>query len=98
MDAIRLLMMGRATGKGFNIKGKSAKLNLMAGLVPYVQRSKEAHETLAEPSGPADRATVYYSTDGRSAKPWQRTWNRVGQSLACQGTHHGEDPRPPRHP
>ena len=42
MDAVRMMMEGRATGKSLNVKGKSAKQGRLSGFVPYVQIHKEA--------------------------------------------------------
>lgn len=36
-DALRMMILGRATGKGLNIKGKSAKKGVLSGFVPFVQ-------------------------------------------------------------
>ena len=57
------MLSGKAVGKGLNIKGKSAKLNRMAGVVPYLQNSKDDHRKLIEPSDPAARLTAYYTTE-----------------------------------
>ena len=44
LDAIRMLMLGKATGKGLNVKGKSAKQGRLSGFVPFVQISEERHK------------------------------------------------------
>ena len=44
MDAIRKMMSGEATGKGLEIKGKSAKKGMLSSLVPFVQIYEEQHK------------------------------------------------------
>lgn len=36
-DALRMMIVGKATGKGLNIKGKSAKQGVLSGFVPLLQ-------------------------------------------------------------
>ena len=43
-DAISLMMKGEATGKGMEVKGKSAKKGLLSGLIPLVQIHEEKHK------------------------------------------------------
>ena len=43
-EAINMMMMGRATGKALNIKGKSAKRGQLTGFVPFLQISAEEHK------------------------------------------------------
>ena len=43
-DAIRNLMLGIATGKGLDIKGKSAKRGNISSFVPFVQIYEEGHK------------------------------------------------------
>ena len=43
-DAIRKMMSGEATGKGLEIKGKSAKRGMLSSLVPFVQIYEEEHK------------------------------------------------------
>ena len=44
MAAIRKMMSGEATGKGLEIKGKSAKKGMLSSLVPFVQIYEEQHK------------------------------------------------------
>ena len=44
MDAIRKMMSGEATGKGLEIKGKSAKCGCLSALVPFIQIYEEQHK------------------------------------------------------
>ena len=42
-------MIGKVgVGKGLNIKGKSAKMNCLSGLVPFVQISDNMHKQMIE--------------------------------------------------
>jgi Domain found in Dishevelled, Egl-10, and Pleckstrin (DEP) len=43
-DAIRKMMLGQAVGKGFDIKGKSAKKGKLSGFVPFLQISENRHK------------------------------------------------------
>lgn len=49
-----------AVGKGFNVKGKSAKLNALSGFVPFLQISDNSHKEVVEPSPPDSRVTIYF--------------------------------------
>ena len=42
-DALRLMMERDGTGKGLNIKGKSAKKGKLSGFVPFLQISENKH-------------------------------------------------------
>ena len=42
-DAIRMMMVGQATGKSLNVKGKSAKRGKLSGFVPFIQISDPNH-------------------------------------------------------
>mmetsp|Transcript_75856 Transcript_75856/g.180198 ORF Transcript_75856/g.180198 Transcript_75856/m.180198 type:complete len:772 (+) Transcript_75856:158-2473(+) len=44
-DAIRVMLEGRGTGKGLNIKGKSAKRGELSGFVPFLQISQNDHKS-----------------------------------------------------
>lgn len=67
LDAIRMMMSGRATGKGLNIKGKSAKEGKLSGFVPYLQISDEKHKRKLGVS-PADAtARVFYPSHAARA-------------------------------
>jgi len=43
-DAIHKMMSGEATGKGLEIKGKSAKCGCLSALVPFIQIYEEQHK------------------------------------------------------
>lgn len=44
-EAIQKMMLGRGTGKGLNIKGKSAKGGDLSGYVPFVQINDDKHKS-----------------------------------------------------
>ena len=61
-DAIRKMIRGEATGKGLDIKGKSAKIGKLCGLVPYLQISINAHKKkILRPPRDA-RVRIYYKS------------------------------------
>ena len=63
LDAVRMMMEGRATGKGLNVKGKSAKQGRISGFVPFVQIHEEAHKRRV-PNPPADAlARVFFASE-----------------------------------
>ena len=43
-DAIHKMMSGQATGKGLEVKGKSAKCGCLSALVPFIQIYEEQHK------------------------------------------------------
>ena len=56
-----MMIQGTATGKGLNVKGKSAKRGKLSGFVPFVQISTRAHVPLVG-TLPADaRLCIYCS-------------------------------------
>ena len=63
IKAISLMMQGKATGKGLNIKGKSAKDGELSGFVPVLQISEEAHKRLVGMSPRDARVRVYYRSE-----------------------------------
>jgi len=61
-NAIAKMIEGDAVGKALNIKGKSAKKNVLSGYVPYLQISENEHKAKIEDS-PADaRVTIFYQS------------------------------------
>ena len=61
-DAIKMMMEGKATGKGLNVKGKSAKKGRLSGFVPFLQISDEAHKLKIGTSPPYTSVRVYYAS------------------------------------
>ena len=68
MIALRMMLEGRATGKGLNVKGKSARQGELSGFVPFLQISEEAHKHKVGTSPKEARIRVYYqSSESREA-------------------------------
>ena len=62
-----MMMNGQATGKGLNVKGKSAKKGVLSGYVPFLQIAEEAHKAKVT-TCPADATIrVYYTSVGARA-------------------------------
>ena len=59
-DAIRMMITGRATGKGLNIKGKSAKRGELSGFVPFLQISEEEHKKMVGTSPRDARLRIFF--------------------------------------
>lgn len=55
-----MLFDGTAIGKGLNVKGKSALKGPLAGFVPFLQISEEAHKAMVGTSPKDARVRVYY--------------------------------------
>ena len=67
MDAIRMMMEGRATGKPMTVKGKSAQTGELSGFVPFLQISEEAHKIKVGTSPKDARIRVFFKTAEASA-------------------------------
>ncbi|KAL9178294.1 hypothetical protein ACHAXT_001722 [Thalassiosira profunda] len=63
-EAIRNMMLGNATGKGLDIKGKSAKRGNISSYVPFIQIYEEPHKEHV-------RA---YIKDGRVVRVFYQSW------------------------
>ena len=61
-DALRMMIKGRATGKGLNIKGKSAKTGELSGFVPLVQIHLAEHKKLLSTTPRNARIRIYFQT------------------------------------
>jgi len=62
-DAIFKMMRGDATGKGLDIKGKSARTGILSGFVPFLQiHSYEEHKKKVSTMSKTARARIYYQT------------------------------------
>ena len=62
LEALRKMMEGSATGKGLNIKGKSARSGKLSAFVPFLQISEERHKRLVCSSPAGATARIYFST------------------------------------
>ena len=61
--AIRRMIAGEATGKGLEIKGKSAKTGKLSGYVPYLQISKEEHKKKVSTLSRGGRTRVFFASN-----------------------------------
>eukprot|EP00588_Corethron_pennatum_P031612 CAMPEP_0194345548 /NCGR_PEP_ID=MMETSP0171-20130528/104914_1 /TAXON_ID=218684 /ORGANISM="Corethron pennatum, Strain L29A3" /LENGTH=802 /DNA_ID=CAMNT_0039112547 /DNA_START=71 /DNA_END=2476 /DNA_ORIENTATION=+ len=43
-DSIRKMIIGEGTGKGLDVKGKSARKGMLSGFIPFVQIHEESHK------------------------------------------------------
>merc|ERR1712127_29982 len=63
MDAIRLMMSGEGTGKGPDIKGKSAMCGKLSGFIPLVQIHNNDKDKKRVGTCPANtRVRIFYSS------------------------------------
>ena len=60
VDSIRKMMTGQGTGKGLDIKGKSAKKGKLSAYVPFLQIHDDAHKTKIRPLARDERIRVFY--------------------------------------
>ena len=61
-DALRLMMVGAGTGKGLNIKGKSAKGGVLSGLVPFLQITDDADKAKCTQPSECHRMRIYFQS------------------------------------
>mmetsp|Transcript_33258 Transcript_33258/g.71849 ORF Transcript_33258/g.71849 Transcript_33258/m.71849 type:complete len:857 (+) Transcript_33258:17-2587(+) len=59
-DAIRKMITGEGTGKGLDIKGKSAKRGIYSGFVPFLQIHDNAHKEKVGTMRRDKRVRVFY--------------------------------------
>lgn len=60
VDSIRKMMTGQGTGKGLDIKGKSAKKGKLSAYVPFLQIHDDAHKTKIRLLPRDERIRVFY--------------------------------------
>jgi len=64
LDAIRLMMLGKGTGKGLDIKGKSAKCGKLSGFVPLVQiHNNDSHKYRVGTSPKNARIRIFFGSE-----------------------------------
>ncbi|CAK9052876.1 unnamed protein product [Durusdinium trenchii] len=63
VDAIQKMMNGDGTGKGLNIKGKSAKTGRLSGFVPVLQISQNEHKKQLCTSPKSARVRIYMASE-----------------------------------
>eukprot|EP00567_Pseudictyota_dubia_P012368 CAMPEP_0197444196 /NCGR_PEP_ID=MMETSP1175-20131217/9732_1 /TAXON_ID=1003142 /ORGANISM="Triceratium dubium, Strain CCMP147" /LENGTH=622 /DNA_ID=CAMNT_0042974939 /DNA_START=63 /DNA_END=1931 /DNA_ORIENTATION=- len=59
-DAIRKMMTGEGTGKGLDVKGKSAKCGMLSGFVPFLQIHEERHKHMIRTLPREGKIRVYF--------------------------------------
>mmetsp|Transcript_30249 Transcript_30249/g.90059 ORF Transcript_30249/g.90059 Transcript_30249/m.90059 type:complete len:402 (+) Transcript_30249:1401-2606(+) len=68
------MITGRGTGKGLDIKGKSARRGVLAGFVPFVQIHHEEHKRKFSAVAKVRKSTMraYYGSEGGREQVWKR--------------------------
>ncbi len=61
-EAICRMMKGEATGKGLDIKGKSAKCGVLSGLVPFLQIHQNYHKCQLRRPPKYGRISIYHKS------------------------------------
>lgn len=80
-EAISLMMTGAATGKGLEVKGKSAKCGRLSGLVPFIQIHEEKHRHIGKLGLSQDgRIIIYYKTK-KLREDALKDFNRVAKDM-----------------
>ncbi|GFH47816.1 hypothetical protein CTEN210_04292 [Chaetoceros tenuissimus] len=81
-DAISLMMKGQATGKGLEVKGKSAKCGRLSGLIPFIQIYEEQHKNIGKLGLRKDgRVRVYFKSDDLRAAAIKRLLKTIHQMM-----------------
>jgi hypothetical protein len=62
-DAIRKMMKGTGTGKGLDIKGKSAKRGKLSGFVPFLQLHLEQHKKTVRTLPKNSAMRIFFATE-----------------------------------
>lgn len=64
MASIRMMMTGKGTGKGLDIKGKSAMRGKLSGYVPFVQiHNNDLHKKMVGTCPPDTRTRIFFSSE-----------------------------------
>eukprot|EP00555_Chaetoceros_dichaeta_P004371 CAMPEP_0198263138 /NCGR_PEP_ID=MMETSP1447-20131203/11543_1 /TAXON_ID=420782 /ORGANISM="Chaetoceros dichaeta, Strain CCMP1751" /LENGTH=721 /DNA_ID=CAMNT_0043951627 /DNA_START=406 /DNA_END=2571 /DNA_ORIENTATION=- len=62
-DAIKKMMTGEATGKGLDVKGKSAKKGKLSGFIPFLQIHDEKHKKMVRWPPKEGSIRIYYKSE-----------------------------------
>lgn len=62
-DAIRKMMTGEGTGKGLDVKGKSAKKGVLSGFIPFLQIHEEKHKKEVRWPPMDGSIRIYYTSE-----------------------------------
>jgi hypothetical protein len=60
VESIRKMITGQGTGKGLDIKGKSAKKGRLSAYVPFMQLHEDNHKTKIRPLPRDERIRIFY--------------------------------------
>ena len=80
------MLGGTATGKGLNVKGKSAKKGVLSAFVPFLQISEESHKTAVATSPPDARTRIFYQSRelrDQAAEALEPVRSTVPEFAAC---------------
>lgn len=69
-DAIRKMITGEGTGKGLDIKGKSAKCGAFSGFVPFLQIHDNGHKKKLGVMRESSRVRVFYPNESSRDLAW----------------------------
>lgn len=73
-DAIQKMMKGEGTGKGLDVKGKSAKKGILSGFIPFLQIHEEKHKSMVRWPPRDGMIRIYYkSKDARNRAAMELT-------------------------
>jgi len=81
LDAIRHMIIGKGTGKGLEIKGKSALSGEYSGFVPYLQIHNNEHKEFIETLSSLHHVRVFYPNES-SRDTAARILAKLGKSMA----------------
>ena len=81
-DAISLMMTNKATGKGLEVKGKSAKYGRLSGLIPFIQIYEDQHKNIGKLGLRKDaRIHVYFKSEELRALAIKRLLATIHQMM-----------------
>ena len=80
-EAISLMMKGAATGKGLEVKGKSAKCGRLSGLVPFIQIHEERHRHIGKLGLSQDGRIIIYYKSKKLREDAMKDFNRVARDM-----------------
>lgn len=70
-DAIAKMCQEMGVGKGLNIKGRSAKLGVISGYVPFLQISDNTHKEQVQSSPGDSRVQLYFKSEDARTSAWR---------------------------
>jgi len=67
-DAIQKMITGEGTGKGLDVKGKSAKKGILSGFIPFLQIYEEEHKSMVRWPPSDGIIRIYYKSESARNK------------------------------